>query len=58
VPDEQLENETNIWGVDPKDLGSLCVDVVRQSYDLIQMTPAEQLAEFERQRKEVCKSSE
>jgi hypothetical protein len=56
--DENLQNETNVMGVDPKDLGSLRIEVKKEKYDLVTMTPAEHANMIKQDSKEVCCSCE
>ena len=52
--DENLQNETNVMGVDPKDLGSLRIEVKKEKYDLVPMTPGEHAKMIKQDSKEVC----
>lgn len=56
--DEDLQNETNVMGVDPKDLGSLRIVVKKEKYDLVPMTPGEHAKMIKQDSKEVCCSCE
>lgn len=39
--DEDLRDETNVMGIDPKDLGSFTITVVRRKYELGAYTASE-----------------
>jgi len=56
--DEDLQNETNVMGVDPKDLGSLRIEVKKEKFDLVPMTPGEHAKMIKQDSKEVCCSCE
>jgi hypothetical protein len=53
-----LQNETNVMGIDPKNLGSLCIEVKKEKYDLVPMTPGEHAKMIKQDSKEVCCSCE
>lgn len=42
-------------GVDPKNLGSLRIEVVKEKHDLVLMTPVEKAKSIEEESKEVLK---
>lgn len=52
--DEELQNETNVMGVIPTDLGSLRVVVRKEKYDLTPLTATERAKSLEESRREVC----
>ncbi|KAH8750395.1 hypothetical protein BGZ57DRAFT_959212 [Hyaloscypha finlandica] len=51
--DEDLQNETNVMGVDPKDLGSLRIEVKKEKFDLVPMTPGEHAKMIKQDSKEI-----
>ena len=51
--DEELDDESNVLGVVPKNMGSFTVRVSKRYYDKVPMTRQERLESLEEEKKEV-----
>jgi hypothetical protein len=54
LADENLQNETNIMGIDPNSLSTLIIKVVRCNVEWVRMTKKEQQEDFAKRQKQVC----